>query len=189
MPGIVYKDVKINKFISDVMTYNRGLVARYRGVHPLMGRPSHSANVSELDTRTEATPNNFRVVATSGGLMTASALATIFQVFAYNITRYRPVRMYVTSSGGPAITNFGTAPTALNGRHRMNVTTFRNLVNASPGIANLAPGNVNAESALDNLILTLRNIVYNNMYGATYMTMTACHNSCHSSCHGSRSRR
>ena len=72
----------------------------------------------------------------------------------------------------------------------MAIATFNTQVQATPQLANLEPGNVAAEAALDNLIARLRNIVSANMASATpYRTITACHNSCHSNCHSSRSRR
>lgn len=185
--GKVQKDPKITKFVSDVMSL-RSSVEWHLGNNPLSGRPDKSANYEDLDRPEEAAPGDFRQVSTASGNITPAALVEIFQIYAHNLTRYRPVRMYVRASNGKTITDFGTKPTALKTKHKLGTGDFNA---ALPGslFDPFQPGQKADGAAVDNLIAALRNLVLKNMNQGTYMTITACHNSCHSNCHGSRSRR
>lgn len=187
--GKVNKDEKIDKFIAEVMAL-RNNVKWDIDDNPLRTLPDKSASYSELDTKAEPDSKNFREVESRRGEITAAALAAIFQIYAHNLTRYRPVRMYIRASNGKSITDYGTKPTALKSTHKMDPGTFKGHVDASPNIGSLAPGNTAAGAALDSLILKLKKVVSDNMSGTSpHRTISACHNSCHQSCHGSRSRR
>lgn len=190
MPGgIVQKDSKITQFINDVMVHCRNRVTWDINDNPISANADKDITYEQLDVKEEPIPTDYHEVPSLGGNVNASALVAMFQTFAHNITRYRPVRMYVRASNGRTITEHGTNPTALNGKHRMAIADFKALVDATPNIANLTPGNPAAEAALNTLIARLQTIVVNNMEGTEYLTISACHNSCHSDCHSSRNRR
>ena len=218
MAGKVTKDTKIQKFINDVMNYAESRVDWDVNSNPIRthakvtmigasnekypasdkrddGTVIQSENYGALGKRGEPQPSvnasnsTFRHIDSQGGTVTAAALAQIFQSFAYNVTRYRRVRMRVKGTDGMANVEFGVKVAALKDSHRMNEGSFKSQVNSSPGINNLSPGNALAEQALDNLIVRLRSIITSNTSSGTYLTIAACHSSCHGSCHGSRNRR
>ena len=218
MAGKVTKDTKIQKFINDVMNYAEGRVnwdinsnpirshakvtmfGAASEKYPAAGKTDSDAviqseNYGALGAKGEpqpsvnATNTAFRHIESQGGTVTAAALAQVFQSFAYNVTRYRRVRMRVKGTDGMSNIEFGVSVAALKDSHRMSKNLFKVQVNTTTNISNLEPGNPLAEQALDNLIAKLRTIITNNTTTGTYLTIAACHSSCHGSCHGSRNRR
>ncbi len=174
----VDRAAKIQKFIDDVITpatnaFEVGREAIPGGQGPIPNILSHCDEF-------RITPNDFNTIAPRGGQLTASALADIFQYYAYILTSCR--RATISRYGGGVIST--DKVTTLNSNYRMNFAAFKSAVTASPNpLDNLQPGNPAASAALDALIARLASIVTTQRNMAP-VNVTICHG-----CHSSRGRR
>ena len=205
----VDKNAKILKFQTDVVDYAISRIERDLSDVPNPHKPNvpvvstSSLNVKPENFSSLPAPNNKSSVATRGGELTASALADLFLIYGRNLTSIRLCTFSIVrqnTSGGrglptgtTTIASWNNRRTALSAQFAMTPTAFRDAVaNAtapSNPVAVLSPGALAQESAIDNLILKIRNVVDSNMANSTNISITVCHSACHSSCHGSRGRR
>lgn len=205
----VDKNLKILKFQTDVVDFAIGQIERDLNDIPNPHKPNvpvvstSSLNVKPENFSSLPPPDNKSSVATRGGELTASALADLFLIYGRNLTSIRICTFSLVRqntlggrgipTGTTNIASWNNRRTALSAQFAMTATAFRDAVaNATPPsnpVGVLAPGALAQESAIDNLILKIRNVVAANMANATNISITVCHSACHSSCHGSRGRR
>lgn len=146
-------------------------------------------------TNQGVTPFSFTEVPALGGMMTASQLAAIFQIYAWHLTSIRRAQLYRLNSMHGTITGYtllSDGITSLSKSYAMPVATFNSQVSAAPNpLTALQPASTSTEAALDALIARLASVCANHRPNnvALYICHGSCHSSCHGSCHGSRGRR
>ena len=188
----VNKAAQITKFINDVINPAVGFIDVHSGNIPGGGGPGSAVNPILSVGNFTVNPNSFTIVPSIGGQITASALADIFQHYAYNLTAIRRanIRRYVAQNVRPPASGYYSTIstnriTALSANFRMSTVAFNAAVTAAPNpLANLQPGNIASSTALDDLIARLASVVSNfRNSAATNVSI------CHSACHSSRGRR
>lgn len=188
---LINKDAKINKFINDVIVPAINAIQFHKDNVDTGVIETAIERVSALSVR----PTSFHQINPLGGLITASDLAALFQIYAWQLTSIRvaQIRRMNTNDGAISYTAIGTGITALSRTFCMPISTFNSYVRAAPDpFTNLQPSNVASEAALDALIARLASICTNqrsNSVGLLEICHSSCHSSCHGSCHGSRGRR
>lgn len=207
MPDKIRKNPKVNDFISSVIAPARSAIG--------FDKTSHSGGTTDQNDFKFAsgvvpqgvfavTPNSHNNINPSGGRITASDLAVIFQHYAYNLTSIR--RATVTKlknfnngdigncNNDPPqptawVTESSNQVTALAPEYRMSLGSFNAQVRANPNpFDNLQPGDPASESSIDSLIGRLASVVSGSRSQPATIVRT-CHSSCHGNCHCSRGRR
>lgn len=187
----ILKNPKINQFTTTVVAPARG------AINFQWGNAGGTTVTIESDLTSAASfdinPLSFNNINPTGGMITASDLAAIFQTFAYTLTAIRRANVRLFRTVPPTNNSWQTVAVnrmcALTSRHRLGLGTFNARVTAAPNpLTNLQPGNVASEASINALINRLASILSaRRAEGA--ITINACHSSCHSACHSSRGRR
>lgn len=188
----ILKNPKINQFTAAVVTPARG------AINFQWGNAGGGTVTIESDLTTAASfdinPLSFNNINPTGGMITASDLAAIFQTFAYTLSAIRRANIRLWTTNFATNSNSWQAVAsnrmcALTSRHRLGLGTFNARVTAAPNpLNNLQPGNVASEASIDALINRLASILSARRAEGP-ITINACHTSCHSACHSSRGRR
>lgn len=205
----VDKNAKISKFISDVVNATTGDISRensdlpasLRGNTPVVSTASLSVTPKSLSRI--ADPTEQSSVRSRSEYFTGSSLADLFLSYGQKLTAVRRCTVTVrmkrsvpgTGSALPDLVSniWANEITALSSLYAMDANTFKNTVaNATAPadpVSALGPGIINADSAVDDLIAKIRQVIVNHYASSVTVNVTACHSACHSSCHGSRGRR
>lgn len=134
----------------------------------------------------EQNPTNY--IAThpvKGNYISMAGLVELFQAYAYQLTRYKRVKVYDGNEG----TSVPEGYAAMGPSYRMLNISFKNAVNALPSKTALTTGKKISDVMINNFLDDLYIIVSNHVSGDTSLIVNSCHSSCHTSCHGSRGRR
>ncbi len=208
----VDKNAKILKFITDVINATTADIARedsdltgayasLQGNTPVVSTASLSVTPKSLSNI--ADPTEQSSVRSRSEYFSGSSLADLFLSYGQRLTAVRRctmnVRMKRSVPGTGAalpdlVSNIWTNEiTALSSLYAMDANTFKTTVaNATAPadpVSALGPGIINADSAVDDLIAKIRQVIVNHYASSVTVNVTACHSACHSSCHGSRGRR
>lgn len=190
----ILKNPKVNDFINAVIVPAVNAINYEYGSHPSTG-PGVTNIPGDLTTAASfnVRPNSFTNINPTGGMITASDLAALFQSFAYHLTAIRRANIRRLRTVPTVSNSWQTLATnricALSSIHRIAVSTFNARVVAAPNpMTNLQPGNTASEASINALINRLASILSARRAEAA-TTVNTCHNSCHSSCHSSRGRR